>query len=305
MIDEAHERNLNTDMLLGLLSRALPLRNRLARDQAVAHAKREQERLEGAVSDGDSEGPREYTGLEPLKLIIMSATLRVDDFCANAHLFPRPPPVVKVESRQHPVTVHFARRTELEDYVEQVFKKTTRIHERLPEGAILVFLTGRREILHMCRRLKYRFRPRNKGRKRARSLSGGAEEGEGSKGEGGDAGADAPKEIWRQGKGGSGEQEEEAAAAAAAAEAEAAAAAAGGGGVRELDDEEEDAAVADDDHFDRDMIDAAADDDEEGDGGEGGGEDGSSGGGKRGGKKSGGGDGDMGESDDEEEGEGG
>ena len=34
-----------------------------------------------------------------------------------------------------------------------MYKKVTRIHERLPEGAILVFLTGRREILHMCRRL--------------------------------------------------------------------------------------------------------------------------------------------------------
>ena len=51
-------------------------------------------------AEGEAEGERarEYTGLQPLKLIIMSATLRVDDFCANAHLFPRPPPVVKVRA---------------------------------------------------------------------------------------------------------------------------------------------------------------------------------------------------------------
>ena len=51
---------------------------------------------EGEGEGSFDEEAIEYTGLEPLKLIIMSATLRVDDFCANAHLFPRPPPVVKV-----------------------------------------------------------------------------------------------------------------------------------------------------------------------------------------------------------------
>jgi hypothetical protein len=32
----------------------------------------------------------------PLKLVIMSATLRVEDFTENRTLFPIPPPVVKV-----------------------------------------------------------------------------------------------------------------------------------------------------------------------------------------------------------------
>lgn len=46
----------------------------------------------------------------------MSATLRTSDFTGNAHLFPTPPPVLNVPARQFPVTVHFARRTELHDY---------------------------------------------------------------------------------------------------------------------------------------------------------------------------------------------
>lgn len=32
----------------------------------------------------------------PLKLLIMSATLRVEDFTQNQRLFPQPPPVIKV-----------------------------------------------------------------------------------------------------------------------------------------------------------------------------------------------------------------
>ena len=59
----------------------------------------------------------------PLKLIIMSATLRVEDFTGNQRLFPVPPPVVHVPARQYPVTVHFAKRTELHDYVDAAFKK--------------------------------------------------------------------------------------------------------------------------------------------------------------------------------------
>lgn len=32
-------------------------------------------------------------------------------------LFPSPPPVIKVDARQYPVTVHFAKETAMEDYV--------------------------------------------------------------------------------------------------------------------------------------------------------------------------------------------
>ena len=54
-------RSVHTDILLGMLSRVVMIRR-----------KRE----------------------KPLKLIIMSATLRVDDFVKNGKLFPKEPPVV-------------------------------------------------------------------------------------------------------------------------------------------------------------------------------------------------------------------
>ena len=63
------------------------------------------------------------SGVPPLKLVIMSATLRVEDFAANARLFPAPPPVIRVPARQYPVTIHFCRRTELHDYAGAAFGK--------------------------------------------------------------------------------------------------------------------------------------------------------------------------------------
>lgn len=156
----------------GLLSRVVPLRKQLAPQQEDIH---------------------------PLTLIIMSATLRVEDFASNERLFPQPPPIVRVPARQYPVTVHFARRTEMHDYVGAAFGKVCsgfadhqsrgtaifrgyvsvhiqcgssarslqtiscawqvcQVHERLPPGGILVFVTGQREVEHLCRQLQAKFR---------------------------------------------------------------------------------------------------------------------------------------------------
>ncbi|KAM4053299.1 putative ATP-dependent RNA helicase DHX37 isoform 1-T2 [Anomaloglossus baeobatrachus] len=129
IIDEAHERSVYTDILIGLLSRIVPL--------------------------------REKKGL-PLKLIIMSATLRIEDFTENKRLFPIAPPVIKVDSRQFPVTVHFNKRTPLDDYAGECFRKVCKIHRMLPAGGILVFLTGQAEVHSLCRRLRKMFPCREK-----------------------------------------------------------------------------------------------------------------------------------------------
>jgi len=63
----------------------------------------------------------------------MSATLRVSDFTENQRLFPVPPPLLKVEARQHPVSIHFSRRT-VSEYPEEIYKKVCKIHRRLPPG---------------------------------------------------------------------------------------------------------------------------------------------------------------------------
>ncbi|KAF4590141.1 putative ATP-dependent RNA helicase DHR1 [Pleurotus pulmonarius] len=130
IIDEAHERSINTDILIGVLSRVLKLREDMWKNE--------------------KDGPK------PLRLIIMSATLRVSDFAENRALFPSPPPIINVAARQHPVTVHFSRRTS-SDYVNEAIRKVGKIHTRLPPGGILVFLTGQNEINGVCRRLEEMF----------------------------------------------------------------------------------------------------------------------------------------------------
>ncbi|KAL7933996.1 P-loop containing nucleoside triphosphate hydrolase protein [Trichoderma chlorosporum] len=129
VIDEAHERSVNTDILIGMLSRVIKLRTELSQEDPT---------------------------IKPLKLIIMSATLRIEDMTMNPSLFSTPPPVVEVEGRQHPVTIHFARRTH-HDYVEEAFRKICRGHKKLPPGGFLVFLTGRNEILQLSKKLKAAF----------------------------------------------------------------------------------------------------------------------------------------------------
>lgn len=123
ILDEAHERSAFTDILIGLLSRIVQLRN-----------KKE----------------------NPLKLIIMSATLRVEDFTKNSRLFKNPPPVLNVEARQFPVTVHFNKVTS-DDYLREALLKTIKIHTKLPEGGILVFLTGQQEVKYLVRKLRKLF----------------------------------------------------------------------------------------------------------------------------------------------------
>ena len=85
--------NLNTDVLLGLLSVALPMRSKAS----------------------------EEGSLPPLKLVIMSATLKVEDFTENTRLFPNSesssrPALVTVPGRTHPVSIHHSKVTELDDY---------------------------------------------------------------------------------------------------------------------------------------------------------------------------------------------
>lgn len=137
VLDECHERNLNCDILCGLIGLALPLRKKASEEPG--------------------------SDIVPLKLVVMSATLRVDDFVSNKKLFPSTTPfVIKVPGRTFPVTIHHSKITEIDNYEDAAFKKICKIHRRLPDGAILVFLTGKQEIVRMVNRLRKALSPKQK-----------------------------------------------------------------------------------------------------------------------------------------------
>lgn len=83
VIDEAHERKVNTDILIGFLSRVVNMRLRLAKEER---------------NTNPDQQPNQYR-YHPLRIVIMSATLRVSDFTKNKYLFPKPVCVINVEAR--------------------------------------------------------------------------------------------------------------------------------------------------------------------------------------------------------------
>ena len=140
-IDEAHERTLNTDILIGMLTRIIKIRHALAIHKIKYHISNEEDKV-----------------IFPLRLVIMSATIAIEDF-ENNSIFSSVclPKIFKIETRQFEVKVYQTKRTSF-NYIDEAFKTICRIHSKLPIGGILCFLTGKREISNMVKRLESEFK---------------------------------------------------------------------------------------------------------------------------------------------------
>ncbi len=109
IIDEAHERSLNIDFLLGYLKQLLVRR-------------------------------------KDLKLVISSATLDAGAFAEFFSNNGQPAPVIEAPGRMFPVAEFFLPPREDEDLPQQVARAVEYLNDLEPHGDVLVFLPGEREI---------------------------------------------------------------------------------------------------------------------------------------------------------------
>lgn len=134
IVDEAHERSLRTDLLIANLKTIQRQRN--------------------GFRDVKGKGKDKADAPNPLKIIIMSATLDAEkfgQFFSGYVIFDTPlgyilisnvrAKILYVQGRQHPVKIYHSSQGQI-DYVDAAMRTFYQIHTDYPPGDVLIFLPG-------------------------------------------------------------------------------------------------------------------------------------------------------------------
>ena len=151
VVDEAHERSLQTDVVLAILKAAQAARAK----KAVGPTEAEPTEAEPTEAEPGTAAEPSATGIAPrakgaprraappLKLLVMSATLELEVFCG----YFGGAPAVQVLGRAYPVQLMYTP-TPQPDYLEAAVTTVIQLHLDAAPGDVLVFLTGQAGAAH-------------------------------------------------------------------------------------------------------------------------------------------------------------
>ncbi|KAL1901494.1 hypothetical protein Sste5346_001901 [Sporothrix stenoceras] len=149
MVDEAHERSISTDILLGLLRKIRKRRPELR--IIISSATLQAEDFLAYFSTAEESSSSNKASKAQSSNTITDAPTRAseeDEENENEDgkdSGEKVGAIISLEGRTYPIDIPYLEKP-AEDYVEKAISTVLQIHEEEPDGDILVFLTGREEI---------------------------------------------------------------------------------------------------------------------------------------------------------------